>query len=137
MSTVDASVVTSALVADDVHFAVSRPWLQSWVASGNTIYAPTLILAEVAGAIARRTGDPAAGRRGIIRVRRLSTLSLVALDERLAEDAAQLAADLRLRGADAVYVAVARRFGVPLVTWDQEQLQRGAAVVATRPPATI
>jgi predicted nucleic acid-binding protein len=42
--------------------------------------------------------------------------TLVPLDEALAERAATLAASARLRGADAVYGAVAYEYGTTLVT---------------------
>lgn len=41
----------------------------------------------------------------------------------------ELAIDLRLRGADAVYVAVADQLSLPLVSWDVEQRERAAARV--------
>jgi len=45
-----------------------------------------------------------------------------------------LAAEHRIRGCDAVYVALARQLDMPLITLDRQQLERGAAVVATRVP---
>ena len=42
--------------------------------------------------------------------------------------AAVLAAEKRLRGADAVYAATAAATGSPLVTWDAELRARAAAV---------
>jgi predicted nucleic acid-binding protein len=57
------------------------------------------------------------------------------VDESLAREAAELAARLRLRGADAVYVAVARKLDLPLVTWDAEQRERGGAAIVVRTPA--
>ncbi|RME30683.1 PIN domain-containing protein [Candidatus Parcubacteria bacterium] len=61
-------------------------------------------------------------------------LTLVTLDETLAEEAAEIAADRGLRGADAVYVAVARRHRCILISLDREQRERGAAVVPTQTP---
>ena len=49
---VDASVVVSRLVAHDVNHDASRRWLMRHVADGGLIIAPTLLLPEVAGAIA-------------------------------------------------------------------------------------
>ncbi len=43
--------------------------------------------------------------------------------------AAKVAANLRLRGADAFYVAAASRLDIPLVTWDQEQMERARGLV--------
>ena len=48
--------------------------------------------------------------------------------------AARLASDLRLRAADAVYVAVARTGGA-LITLDAELRDRAASVVAAHSPA--
>lgn len=41
----------------------------------------------------------------------------------------------RLRGADAVYVAVAQEYGATLIIWDQELLMRGAAAITVVTPA--
>ncbi|CAA9315995.1 MAG: hypothetical protein AVDCRST_MAG93-5498, partial [uncultured Chloroflexia bacterium] len=45
-------------------------------------------------------------------IRMLPNLILVPLDEDLANSAAQLAADLKLRGADAVYIALAAQLSL-------------------------
>ena len=42
---------------------------------------------------------------------------------------------MRLRGADAVYVALALLMNSPLVTWDKEQLTRAAPIIETLAPA--
>ncbi len=65
---------------------------------------------------------------------RLPVLHLVTLHRQLGISAAQLAADLHLRGADAVYVAIAEALSLPLVTWDREQLTRAAGRIAVRTP---
>jgi len=66
-------------------------------------------------------------------VRDLPGQHWIPLDDDLAEQAARLAAERRLRGADAVYAAVARCYGTTLVTQDRQQLQRlpGAAPTLT------
>ena len=65
---------------------------------------------------------------------RLTELRLVPLDSRLGRSAAQLAAEIVLRGADAVYVATAHHLNVPLVTWDREQQARADRLVAVQSP---
>ncbi|MBI2940706.1 MAG: hypothetical protein HYY04_09750 [Chloroflexi bacterium] len=67
-------------------------------------------------------------------MRRLPGVRWVALTGDVCDHAAGLAATLRLRGADAIYVALADRLKLPLVTWDQEQLTRARPLVATRTP---
>jgi predicted nucleic acid-binding protein len=60
---------------------------------------------------------------------------ILPVDKPLAQQAATLAAQYRLRGSDAIYVAVAYRFGCALITLDLEQLQRVKTIVITRTPA--
>ncbi len=134
MTVVDASVWVSRLVPQDVHHAASRRWLEQRAAGGGLIVAPVLLLVEVAGAISRRTGDPQLAHRAVGQILRIPALRLVPLDHRLAEAAADLAADLGLRGADAVYVATARHLGVPLVTWDEDQRVRATRIVTVTTP---
>jgi predicted nucleic acid-binding protein len=131
---VDASVVVSRLVAHDVNHDASRRWLMRHVADGGLIIAPTLLLPEVAGAIARRTGEPRLARRATAALLRVPGLRLISIDDVLARAAATLAARLRVRGADAVYIAVAADLRLPLVTWDAEQRDRGARLVEVRAP---
>lgn len=134
MTVVDASIWVSRLVTADVHHASSRRWLEQYTASGGVLIAPVLLLAEVAGAIARRTGRPQVAHQAVRHLLRLPRFRLVAVDGRLAQAAAQLAADLGLRGADAVYVATAQQLNVPLVTWDNEQQTRTGTVILARAP---
>jgi predicted nucleic acid-binding protein len=116
---VDASVWVSALLPDDAHHAASRVWLVRQ-SSSTTLVVPALALPEVAGAIGRRTGLAARGEVALRRMTGVPGLRIVALDEALALSAARTAAQLRPRGADAVYVAVAQAHGLPLVTLDDE-----------------
>ena len=131
---VDASVVVSHLVPQEAGHDVSRRWVERHIGAGGLVIAPVLLLPEVAGAIARRTGRPELARRAVDALLRLASLRLLALDETLARAAASVAAQLRLRGADAVYIAAASELRVPLVTWDAEQRERAAGVVAVLEP---
>ncbi len=78
---------------------------------------PALLLPEVSGAIARQTGRPELALRAVSLIQSLSNMRLVVIDAELSGLAARLAANLRLRGADAVYISLARRMGIPLVAW--------------------
>ncbi len=131
---VDASVVVSRLVPHDVHHQASRRWLVQHVAGGGLVIAPALLLPEVAGAVGRRTGAPRLARRAVQAVLRLPALRLVPVDEVLASRAASLAGQLRVRGADAIYLAVAVGLRLPLVTWDFEQRDRAGRLVEVLVP---
>jgi len=130
----DASVWIGALLPIDAHHATSRAWLDERMRRGEIIYAPDLLLVELAGGVARRTGDKIRTGHLVAALRLNPHVRWVALDEALRDRAAQLAIDLRLRGADAVYVATAQQLGVPLVTFDDEQLERAGPAVTVRTP---
>jgi len=126
---VDASVWVARLVPQDEFHETVKGWMKRWHAEGRQLISPTLLLAEVGGAIARRTGDPALGEKAITQLERLPGLRLVEMDHELVHAAATLAAQLGLRGADSLYVATAQQLRLPLVTFDVEQRERAKAVV--------
>ncbi len=57
-----------------------------------------------------------------------------AIDRDFARFSAQVAAHSAIRGADAVYVALAAMLDLPLVTWDRQQPERGALFCRTMTP---
>ena len=63
-----------------------------------------------------------------------NVVELVPVSVHLAGRAAVVATDHRLRGCDAVYVALADQLDDVLVTLDRQQLERGADLVVTRRP---
>ena len=134
MTVVDASVWVSRLAPQDIHHATSRRWLEAQAAGGDLLISPTLLLAQVAGALSRRTGQAELAHRAVQMLLRLKELRLVPLDSRLGRSAAQLAAEIGLRGADAVYVATAHHLDVPLVTLDREQQARAGRLIEVRSP---
>ena len=134
---VDPSVWVSRFVPADVHHIVSRDWLRTQIHSGMLVVVPSIVLAEVSGALSRRTRVPSLGLRVASAIRRIPGLRLVSVGGALAQLAADVAANRGMRGADAVYVALVSHLNLPLVTWDQEQLERsGRDVVAINPTAS-
>jgi predicted nucleic acid-binding protein len=132
--TIDASVFINAFVPTEAGHAESHRLLAALQEKAAPIIVPTLVLPEVAAAVARGQNDAELARRFAATLSHLPHLVLVPVDETLAQQAADLAAQHRLRGSDAVYAAVALRFGSMLVTLDRLQLERAAGVVSTRWP---
>src|SRR5262245_30709264 len=98
---------------------------------------PTLLLPEIAAAIARGRNDTLLAQLSADRVRRLPHLHRVALDTTLAQQAVMIGAQQRLRGSDAVYGAVALSFGTTLVTRDREQRERLNAILPAVEPSDL
>ncbi len=131
----DASVWISYFLADDVNHVASTAWIDMIARTREPTLAPRFLILEVTAGIARRYGDAARGLRFGERLRQNSAVTLVSMTDDLIDEATRVGADLRLRGGDAIYVATAVLHGARLVTWDQEQLTRGASLVATATPA--
>lgn len=132
---VDASVFVSAAQAKDVHYADSVAFFGQLSATPDTnVFCPTLLLPEYAASIARRTDDTALAESLIKILDTMKGLRLESLTENRSRRAAKIAAQHRLRGADAVYVALAEETESLLITWDNEMLERSISIVQTSTP---
>jgi predicted nucleic acid-binding protein len=133
--TVDASVFLNAFNPYEVGHEASHRFLAGLQEQAVPIIVPLVLLPELAAAVSRGREDEALAREFATALTRLPHLVWVSLDSTLARQAADVAAQYRLRGSDAVYAAVALRFGATLITLDREQLERVEAVLAARTPA--
>jgi len=128
---VDASVWISRFLPSEVNSPISRAWLHGQLSAGALLGAPSLLLVEVGAAIARRTQDERLATQITQSLEHEPQLLLVDVDRALIAQAYAIGIRLRLRAADAVYVAVAQRLGVPLYSWDGELIARASALAPT------
>ena len=135
MVAVDASVWVAVFRAHDAHHEASMSFLDAAVTAELDLHVPNLALAEIAGVFSRQTGSVRLAARTVRAALDIPRLQRHVLDDDLADQAALLAARWRLRGADAVHVALAKRLNVPLVTLDGEILTRAARTVRVQTPA--
>jgi predicted nucleic acid-binding protein len=133
MYTIDTSVFVNAVEPLEANHADSRRLLSAIRTRRLPMYEPTLVLAEVAGTVSRLRDSTRAARLAAI-LQRLPQLHLVVLDHALAQRAASLAGIHRLRGADAVYAAVAQTHQTILVSRDREHLTRLATIIPVQHP---
>ena len=132
--TIDASVFLNAFNPAEAKHVESNRLLTHLQARATPMIVPTLVLPEVAATISRVRNAASLARSFASQLQRLPNLMLIALDTTLAQQAAEAAARHRLRGSDAVYAAVALRFGSILVTLDREQHDRVAGVLISYYP---
>jgi len=135
MLTLDANVFVAILSPVNIYCSESLALLTRIRAENQVVICPTLVLPECAGAIIRPTGRVTLAQRALAYVQTLPGIRLVSLTNDLARRAADIAVTCRLRGADAVYAAVAQEAGTTLIAWDQELLTRGTAAVPTLTPS--
>jgi predicted nucleic acid-binding protein len=134
MAVIDASVTIALINANESEHANSWAWFEQARAADESIFAPVILLSEVAAALTRGVGDPALAYRVVQQLARSEVVELIPVALALVERAALIAAEHRIRGCDAVYVALAAQLSDTLVTLDRQQLERGAALVTVRAP---
>jgi len=93
-----------------------------------------LVLPEIVSALSRKQGNSESALQLAREIKSLPNITLIAVDESIADLAVEIAANNRLRGSDAIYAAVALRFGTELITLDREQLDRLPKVLSVREP---
>jgi predicted nucleic acid-binding protein len=134
MAVIDASVYVALINAAESHHAKSWAWFRQAKLAQEFLSAPVILLAEIGAALGRGMNNQTLAHQVIQQLLRSKVIELVPISSALAERAATIAADHQVRGCDAIYLALAEQLGDTLVTLDQQQLERGAAVVATRNP---
>lgn len=132
--TIDASVHINSLNENEPEFGDSQAFLARAEREHLEMICPTLLVTEIAAALSRAFDDEEKGMAFAMAVRDLPNLRLVSLDDSLAVAAAELAARHRLRGADAVYAAVAKQYQATLITNDRQQLERLSGVLPVKRP---
>ena len=130
----DASVWVAKFWLRDPFHQEASDWIDNAVERRIELFAPLILLAEVAGAVSRRVGRVSAGLEAAAKIEKMveaNEVILMDVDRALANDSADIAARYRLRGADAIYVAVAHTVNSILITLDNEQRDRAAGLVET------
>jgi predicted nucleic acid-binding protein len=131
---IDTSAWISRLLPTDSNHAAARKWIDQHLLGGGLLVAPVLLVVEVAAALSRQTRRPIVARRAVTQLYGLPQMSLVPIDQALIDTATDFAANLGIRGADALFIALAQQLNIPLVTFDIEQIQRPAGIIQTIRP---
>ncbi len=132
--TVDASVFVSAFTPAEISHQDSKAFMLDLRERSIPIIVPVLVLPEISAAIARGQNKPELGLTFVQELRNLPNTTFIDVDTGIAVLASEIAAKHPLRGSDAVYAAVALRFGTELITLDKEQLARLPKVLSVRKP---
>ena len=122
--TLDASVLLNALNPAEAGSGHSRELLRVIEEKSLVLVQPTLFLVEIAGTLRRITGREDLAIQHTTALASMPYTTYVSLDSVVARSARSIAAKASLRGSDAVYGAVALRYGSRLVTLDREQRMR-------------
>jgi predicted nucleic acid-binding protein len=133
--TIDANVWLSAADPREGHQEASAQFLAVVLGSTETLDSPLLLQVELVGALARKSGGSEDGLQLLKEVTSIPSQRWHPLDVELTSAACALAGELRLRGAEAVYVAVAAQAGSTFITLDREVQARAGRVIPVSTPA--
>lgn len=120
----DASVAIASLRPKEPSYQAARARLRRLAKGDDVAIVPSLFVAEVAGALSRLGFDPAA-IEAFVDALTARPHEVVTVGPKRARAAARVAVATKLRGADATYVWLAAREGVPVCTLDREIVARG------------
>jgi len=129
--TIDASVWIAAADATDKFHQPSRDLLRKVVTDGIAVIQPAFGRTEVACALARRLRDGAQGQQLTHSLMNRMVTSEIAMDAAFLTATENIGTSLFLRGADALYAEVAQQSQSPLISWDNEHLQRAGGISPT------
>jgi predicted nucleic acid-binding protein len=129
----DAAVAVAALRTTEASHTASLRRCMPFFTGIDEIVVPAIFDVEVVSALIRRGAEPK--RVGMLFEQHFSTRTVVTIGPRAARAARAIVNTTRLRAADALYVWLAAREDLPLVTLDREILDRAvdAGVSASLP----
>lgn len=134
MFCVDASVLTSAFIETEPHSQRSKEFLSKARDGDIKIFLPEIAVVEVTSGIFRATKREDLALKFLGAVRAASNFNFVAVDQRLANRASGVVTITELRGADAIYVALAMAYGITLITLDRDQLRKAKKLIQVKEP---
>ncbi len=132
--TVDASVWMNARSPGEKGYTESKKALMIIEEMNIPVFCPSILIVELSASVSRATGDEKAGILFSRLVSELPNIELLPVTLELAKDAAVIAAKLKIRGADALYCAVAVNKKSVLLSRDREQIERAKGLIEVMKP---
>ncbi len=123
----DASVFIAAQRKDEPHHAAACDALRPIMLGQRRLIIPSIFIAEVAGALARKGADSDRAGHALATLVALAD-EVATLGPRRAWRVADVACAHRIHGADAIYVWLAKERRATLITGDHELATRAGGV---------
>ena len=122
-------MIVAALRKQEMNHSAAKNVLRKVKDGRHIAIEPYTVLVEITAAIKRRTGSKELASRVKDDLLAINTINFVNLDIGNATEAAEIAADIGVRGMDAIVIQVAKGFGIPLITLDKEMIEKATGVV--------
>ena len=122
--TVDSSIIVSSLLENEPRHKEALKIWDTVLAGKNVAILPYSVFVEVVAAVRRRTGSEELAREVGKQLLEIEAVFFVGLDDKSAQDAAEIAVKTGVRGMDAIVLQVARDFGTELMSFDEEMIAK-------------
>ncbi len=122
--TIDSSVIISSLLENESRHGEAMQIWDAVITGGDVAIMPYSVFVEVVAAIRRRTGSEELATEVKEELLKIENVSFVILDQRAAEDAADIAIQKGVRGMDALVMQTAKEYETELVTFDDEMMKK-------------
>ena len=127
--TIDSSVIIASLLENEPRHGEALGIWESVIAGRDVAIMPYSVFVEVVAAIRRRTGSEELAYEVKSELLEIENISFVALDQKAAEEAADLAIRTGVRGMDALVMQVAQEFATELITFDDEMIKKSQMIL--------
>lgn len=128
--TIDSSVIISSLLENEPRHKEAQKIWEGVLAGRNFAIMPYSVFVEVVAAIRRRTGSEELAIEVKNQLLNIESVSFMMLDDKAAEDAAQIAAKTGVRGMDALVIQTAKEFGTELISFDEDMMAKAVKVLS-------
>ena len=122
--TVDSSIIVSSLLENEPRHKEALKIWDAVLAGKNVAIIPYSVFVEVVAAVRRRTGSEELAREVGKQLLEIEAVFFVGLDDKSAQDAAEIAVKTGVRGMDALVLQVARDFSTELMSFDEEMIAK-------------
>ena len=122
--TIDSSVIIASLLENESRHGEAMQIWDAVIVGGDVAIMPYSVFVEVVAAIRRRTGSEELANEVKEELLKIENVSFVILDQRAAEDAADIAIQNGVRGMDALVMQTAKEYETELVTFDDEMMKK-------------
>ena len=134
MYCLDASVITNSFIIREEFHEFSKKLMDKIREKDISVVLPEIVLPEVASAIGRGVNNEKIALAFVETMRKIPNFTFIPIDRELSLLSSRFAAENRLRGCDAVYVAVAYLFDAKLITLDRQQKERANGLIEAMTP---
>lgn len=130
--TLDSSVFISALKKDEQYHKEALRVLEKVKDGEFLAIEPLTVLIEIVSAIRRRTGSKELALKVKRDILEINSISFFEIDRISTEKACEIAANIGIRGMDAVVIQIALEQNTTLVSLDIEMLEKAKSLVKVK-----